>query len=533
MQIRSPVPGFAVCAIALSVVGVFSLWPTCLSLWALWQTDPLKSIGVFVPLVSLVLILRVWRALDWELAGSWWGLPILPCTLAAVHLRDHTMLELVLSPSWTMVLPPHSLVALAYVSGTVLLFGGHRLYRAALFPILLIFLVNPVPHAFSRAIDLPLQHISATTARTLAQILGQHLMPDQLSLMFTPQFGMFIAPGCDGIRGSVTMGLLALVAGYLYQFRSRVWALAVMGAVLLGYAFNLLRLCALVVYYTIALHVPCLQSRAEMGDYLIGGALFFLATLLLFEVIRRCSATGDLRPPPLMLLREGGADWQSPRPVLSANRLRLLAFALVAGLGSVPYARGLVHPAAPVPDQAIFPERMGNYHLRRTWQERLSTGETIFEWAEYAVPTLAPVVAVGVSPVLGAHDSLVCHAARGENWLWHEALLLGTATGPVSFSVSFFNTGVSQSLEASTVCSGDRCGLYSSGQRHFGFIYSRPDANALLASGSLRPMPVLFKLETPDVSVDPVRTREALVTQLKGFLRNATFEELTKPYRRR
>ena len=211
-----------------------------------------------------------------ELDGTWWGLLLLGATVAVVHLRDHAILELILTPSWTIFLPPHSLVAFAYTAGAVLLFGGLRLFRAALFPIVLTWFVNPVPNAFNRFIDLPLQHASALVARGFAHALGQQLSPGQLRLMFTPDFGMFIAPGCDGIRGAITMGFLALVAGYVYRFRRLHWILAVVGAVLLGYLLNFARLCLLVVYYVGALHVTWLQDRARMGDYVIGACLFFV-----------------------------------------------------------------------------------------------------------------------------------------------------------------------------------------------------------------------------------------------------------------
>ncbi len=375
-------PWPAVCATALSIAGVFSIWSTALYLWDLWRTDPLKSIGGFIPAVSLLLILRAWRALDWELDGSWWGLSILICTVGLVHLRDHALLEIVLSPSWTIFVPPHSLVAFAYVSGAVLLFGGTRLYRAALFPILLVWLVNPVPHIFNRFIDLPLQHASAATARAFAQALGQRLTPSQLYLMFTPDFGMFIAPGCNGMHGSVTMGFLALVVGFLYRFRLRAWVLMVAGAVLLGYAFNLVRLCVLVLYYIVALRLPWLQSRAEMGDYVIGAVLFFFATLLFFAVIRRFNRSGDLRPPPLQVawVEKSRADtgkyfW-----------LRWTAFAMLAATGSVSYARSLIQPRSGLRDETIFPQSLGQYTLRRTWQEKLSGGQTIFDWADYGLP---------------------------------------------------------------------------------------------------------------------------------------------------
>ncbi len=216
--------------------------------------------------------------------GSWWGLAILAVTIAAVHVRDQAVLVLVVSPKWAVYFPPHSLVAFAYGAGVVLLFGGTRLFRAALFPIVLLWFVNPIPHFFNVLVDLPLQRVSAHVARAFAIALGQPLSPDQMRLMFTPDFGMFIAPGCNGIRGAVTMGFIALIAGYVYRFRWYAHAAVVAGAVLLGYVFNFARLCILVLYYLVALHFHWLRSRAEMGDYIIGACLFLFATFLLFYV---------------------------------------------------------------------------------------------------------------------------------------------------------------------------------------------------------------------------------------------------------
>jgi exosortase J len=125
-------------ATILAVLGVCSIWSTVGFLWGLWTTDDLKSIGMMIPLVSFVLILRIWRSQHWQMQGSWWGLAILTVTIAAVHIRDQAILVFVVSPQWAIYLPPHSLVAFAYVSGVVLLFGGAKLYRAALFPIILI-----------------------------------------------------------------------------------------------------------------------------------------------------------------------------------------------------------------------------------------------------------------------------------------------------------------------------------------------------------------------------------------------------------
>jgi exosortase J len=183
---------YATLSVVLSVLGASTIWFTMFSLWTLWTNDALKSIGMIIPAVSLVLILRVWKRLSWEADGTWWGLVLLVGTVAVAHFQEQSILILVVSPRWSTVLPPPSLVLLAYGSGAVLLFGGTRLYRAALFPILLLYFANPIPHVFSSMIDMPLQHASAHVARAFAMSLGHTLTPDHLRLMFTPDFGMSI-----------------------------------------------------------------------------------------------------------------------------------------------------------------------------------------------------------------------------------------------------------------------------------------------------------------------------------------------------
>ena len=519
-------------AAGLSVVGVFSVFSTAIYLWSLWTTDPLKSIGGLIPLVSFVLILRVWRSLGWEMRGTWWGLALLAFTIAVVHLRDHAIIEFILTPSWAIFVPPHSLVAFAYTAGVVLLFGGTRLFRAALFPIVLTWFVNPVPNVFNLWIDLPLQHASAVVARGFAHALGQQLSPDQLRLMFTPDFGMFIAPGCNGIRGAITMGFIALIAGYIYRFRARFHALVVIGAVLLGYVFNLVRLCVLVLYYIVALHITWLQTRAEMGDYIIGACLFFVATTLLFVIIRRASPDGSLRPPRLGPAPET-SDARAPRSFLP----RWAALALLLVAGSITYARAIVqdhrrqHVVTDPKALGRFPQQVGNYHLDREWNEYLVTGPLIFYWADYRPADGGAVVSVGLSPVLGAHDTLICHAARGEDWLWHGDLELSTAADPTNFSASFFNSGATQYLEATTVCTGGTCGQYTSARRHFGFIYSRPDTHTLLSQSPTRPIPVLLRTETLDTAMAPDLARAELTANLRSFLASARLADFTEPYR--
>jgi exosortase J len=522
---------FAACATALAVLGLSVIWPAVAALWGLWTTDALKSIGMVIPLVSMVLILRVWKTLGWQQDGTWWGLLILLITLVVERVQERAVLIMVVSPHWSTPLPPPSLVLLAYGSGVVLLFGGVRLYRAALFPILLLWFANPIPHVFSLWVDLPLQRVSAHIARAFAMSLGQPLTPDNLRLMFTPSFGMFIAPGCNGIRGAMTMGFIALIAGYINRFRWFTNAWFVVAAVLLGYVFNLLRLCLLVVYYVIALHFPSLQSKGEGADYCIGMALFFLATLLLFAVIYRLRETHQL-PGPIGLQSRGMHDGRSS---LGYGRLVAMGAMVLAGWIGPAEAYATRLPAITVADAQArpFPQRLGQYALVRSWSETQLGGPVIYVWAQYAPVGGGTPIALGISPLLGWHDPLICHSIRGDNPLWHGQLTMATAGAPsTDFSSAFYSNGVSHYLEASTQCDGASCGEFATQRTHLGFIYSHPDPRSLLSDAPSRPIPVLLRAETVDLTEPADTARERLTRDMRAFLSSVSLEDLTRPYYR-
>jgi len=523
---------FALIGTTLGVLGLSAIWPAVLTLWNLWTTDALKSVGMLVPLVSFLLILRAWRGLGWEANGTLWGLPLVAATLAVVWLREQAILILVVSPHWSTVLPPPSLVLVAYGSGVVLVLGGGRLYKSALFPILLLWFANPVPSRFSLFVDMPLQHVSAHIARAFAIHLGHSLTPDHLRLMFTPDFGMFIAPGCDGIRGSVTMGFIALIAGYLYRFRWLANALVVIGAILLGYVFNLARLCMLVLYYVVALHLPSLQGKAEGADYVIGAGLFFLATFLLIAVIQRLRDSSGPRATEESVTRTP-AELEEGKPRMP--RIRLAALGVIVLLGCYGLERGnaaFLPTAGRATDGAVrFPSHVGNYTLQRTWNETLTTGPIIYYWAQYGLPGGGTPIAIGVSPVPDWHDPVLCHSVRGENPVWQGELKAATAgVVSINFSSAFYRDGVTQYVEASTMCRSGSCGEFATERSHFGFVYSHPDPRSLLFDRPSRPIRVLLRVETLDVAISADAARKQLTGDLLVFLASSNFDDLTRLY---
>ncbi len=279
----------ALIAIFLTVLGLVGFSSQLQGLWHLWMGDPLRQIGILIPPVSVWLALRNWSRRDWSSGGSWWGFVLLTTALALAVLFSilPTGMSFASAPTLVSVnLVPRGLLLCAYFSGVVLFFGGVPAWRKAAFPLALWLCVNPVPGGFTELFDLPAQALAARVARGFAHLLSVPVEGDSLKLMFSSDLGIFIAAGCDGLRGATTMGYLALIVGYLYKLPAVRLGAFVLAAVLLAYAFNFLRLCGVICYYWIALRVPALGDYGTEIDYLIGGILFFFAAWFLRSVPR-------------------------------------------------------------------------------------------------------------------------------------------------------------------------------------------------------------------------------------------------------
>jgi exosortase J len=515
-----------------AAVGLFAIHGAVLALSVIWRSDDLKSMGLVVPFVVAGLILREWRKLGWEVEGSWWGFALLAATALVCFVRSQTLLIVTVNKGWLVQIPPLPLVAIFYAAALTLTFGGKRLLRAAWFPVLLMGAVIPVPQVFSRVVDLPLQHASATVARAFAHALGQQLTQDKLRLMFTPEFGMFIAPGCNGIRGAVTLGLSAVVVGYMYRFRWFVYAPVVAGAVLLGYLFNFLRLCLLVIYYKIALPYVWLQQRAKTADYIIGGCLFVCALFIFFAVANR------LRQDPQDVVPEAPVETPPSRIPATGTLWRsaaILALAAVFAVDTVHAYREFQQRQALRPKLVAFPQQIGDFTLARTWTETLIEGTVVYAWGEYVAPAdgkpgSGAHIAFGISPLLGLHDTTTCHMVRGESPDWVGQIDSPTAGGEVSLAATLFNNGASQKLEAATVCDTGSCQQYSQSTQHVTVVFNRPRRNTPLAASTTRPVPVLLKAELADTSVPAAQAAARLSEDMRRFLSGANLAATTQPY---
>ena len=128
------------------------------------------------------------------------------------------------------------------------------------------------------------------------------------------------------------------------------------------------------------------------------------------------------------------------------------------------------------------------------------------------------------------HDAEVCHIARGEDPTWHGQIATASPGGEIDLTSAAYNNGVTQRLEASTVCDAGACRQYSETTQHVTLVYARPHRELPIGADRTRPVPVLLKVESLDV-VSPTSVIEPqLAAALKSFLAEANLVQITAPY---
>jgi exosortase J len=516
---------------ALVSLSTLGLSPVLMNLWDVWTNDPLRSIGMLIVLVSVILTLRAWRQRNWELDGTWWGMAPLSLAFVFGDSGQRFSLDLVAGQAAVNLLPPR-LSLYFFASGVILLFAGIRVWRLAWLPLALLLFAQPVPAFSTHYLDLPLQSLSARAARSFAGRIGfPPANQELLRLMFTPSFGMFIAPGCDGLRGAVTLGYAALITGYLKGVRILRLALYVAGAVMLGYLFNLLRLCALVLYYRIALGHAFLENFAKQADYMIGGSLMLVAALLFLWAATRDEVQSKLPELPGGPLVFTGRNWR----VLP---WKLVIFAMVSVLFAAPgvlairdYRKSLAAsirdrdlPAAQL--DLLMPKQLGAFRLTRAWQEEAS-GRVALETAAYSDGASHEIV-LGVWLPPGLHSMHESWRTRGEDPERRSDESFATADGrPVSFDTAFYADGITDSFAGNALCTPATClPMGENRGLHLVFTVNPVDFN----TRGVRAVPIFFRVETPHSGATKSPQYDELLSDAKQFLANVDFPELSRRF---
>jgi exosortase len=232
---------------------------------------------VLIPAISIWLIYLHWKSIrktihTWPL-GALLALPAIPILLWAFARKS------TLDPGDFLAATTFS-IACIWISGFAVCYGSRALW-AAVFPLLFLLLMIPLPAFALQAAIHFLQKGSTQITFWLLQLVGQPELKDGF-IIYLPKLTILVAEECSGIRSSVALFITCLLVAHL-MLRSN-WRRTVF--VLLSFPVALvkngIRIASLVL---LSLHVDMrfMTSRLHRDG---GFVFFFIALLLMFPLLK-------------------------------------------------------------------------------------------------------------------------------------------------------------------------------------------------------------------------------------------------------
>lgn len=162
------------------------------------------------------------------------GLGVTALTVAVTVGLDHMgMLMLTLTPA----------LIVATLAGILLATWGWAMLRQLAFPLVFLLFLLPLPPRVMAAIDYPLQTVCTRATAGIAHAAGLGVTSAGAQLQFPdPNLGIIVAPGCNGLRSSVSLLLIAAVYAYLLRGSKLRRTALVAAAIPLAYVGNFVRL---------------------------------------------------------------------------------------------------------------------------------------------------------------------------------------------------------------------------------------------------------------------------------------------------
>ena len=190
---------------------------------------------------------------------------------------------------WSWRLPPgsaNSVFALAMVLGLIggfaSVFGGEAL-RAARFPLLFLFLFVPLPEVFLNKVVYILQKGSADLSEVFFMFTRIPVLRDGFVFQL-PRFSIEVARECSGIRSSIALLVLALLAGHFFLrsfWRQVIFVFAGFVVMIVKNGIRIVTLTALANYVDPGFLYGDLHHEGGVVFFLIGLALLWPVMLIL------------------------------------------------------------------------------------------------------------------------------------------------------------------------------------------------------------------------------------------------------------
>lgn len=160
---------------------------------------------LIVPLAAYFAWERRRRLRRVPIAGSWWGLPPLLLSVAALTIGRLGVEFMSMRVSFVLGLV-----------GLVLLLLGRRVFEILAFPILFLFLMIPLPQSIVNIIAFPLQLIAADAAVEGLYRIGIPALREG-NIIHLANHTLFVAQACSGLRSLMALITLGVVFAYFFR----------------------------------------------------------------------------------------------------------------------------------------------------------------------------------------------------------------------------------------------------------------------------------------------------------------------------
>lgn len=203
-QLRSPLPGYAL--FALAIAGALVLFATAIQqLYSIWNAQPEYSYGILIPLLSLYL---VWRGREQlrglPLTGSWYGLLLIVGGLA---------LRLIGALSTMPALVHYALLLVLY--GLVLALTGPAVFRRLLMPLFILVFMVPLPPFVSDQLSTQLQLLSSQLGVLVIRAAGISVFLEG-NVIDLGTYQLEVAEACSGLRYLFPLMTLAFMIAFAF-----------------------------------------------------------------------------------------------------------------------------------------------------------------------------------------------------------------------------------------------------------------------------------------------------------------------------
>lgn len=259
---------------------VWAYWPTLVTMFERWGSDPQYSHGYLVPLFSIYLA-WVWKDSRPEPSSRHrvWGVVLL---VAANLIRVATAyLNMEYFESLSLVLA---------IGGAVFVAFGWGIFRWSLAPIAFLSLMVPLPYTVSTFARRPLRRIGTIAGTYILQTLGFNAFP-RGNVIELSNSVVGVAEACSGLRMLMIFVALAFAVALLSQRPLWERVVIVLSSVPIALIANIIRIVMTAIFYEKIggeladgpLHTFAGLAMMPIGLALLGIEAWILARLLIIE----------------------------------------------------------------------------------------------------------------------------------------------------------------------------------------------------------------------------------------------------------